>query len=54
MQQNGLVIEGLVQPSSAALNWVFVQASRRPGYPTWREARAELNGLPLRAESWNE
>ena len=23
-------------------------------YPTWREARAELNGLPLWAEAWRE
>jgi len=23
-------------------------------YPTWREARAELNGLPLSAEAWRE
>jgi predicted metal-dependent hydrolase len=23
-------------------------------YPAWREARAELNELPLRAEAWNE
>ena len=23
-------------------------------YPAWREARAELNELPLAAESWNE
>jgi hypothetical protein len=23
-------------------------------YPTWREDRAELNELPLAAESWNE
>ena len=23
-------------------------------YPTWREARAELNGLPLTAELWRE
>jgi predicted metal-dependent hydrolase len=23
-------------------------------YPTWREARAELNGLPLAAEKWAE
>ena len=23
-------------------------------YPTWREARAELNGLPLSAETWKE
>jgi predicted metal-dependent hydrolase len=23
-------------------------------YPTWREARAELNELPLAAEIWNE
>lgn len=23
-------------------------------YPTWREARSELNELPLAAESWNE
>jgi predicted metal-dependent hydrolase len=23
-------------------------------YPTWREARAELNALPLTAETWNE
>ncbi|PJG50937.1 metal-dependent hydrolase [Bradyrhizobium forestalis] len=23
-------------------------------YPTWREARAELNELPLTAEAWNE
>jgi len=23
-------------------------------YPAWREARAELNELPLRAESWSE
>jgi predicted metal-dependent hydrolase len=23
-------------------------------YPTWREARAELNELPLRAEVWRE
>jgi len=23
-------------------------------YPTWREARAELNELPLTAETWNE
>lgn len=23
-------------------------------YPTWREARAELNALPLVAESWNQ
>lgn len=23
-------------------------------YPTWREARAELNALPLGAEEWNE
>ena len=23
-------------------------------YPTWREARAELNQLPLAAESWRE
>jgi predicted metal-dependent hydrolase len=23
-------------------------------YPTWREARAELNELPLTAEKWNE
>jgi predicted metal-dependent hydrolase len=23
-------------------------------YPTWREARAELNALPLTAESWNQ
>ena len=23
-------------------------------YPTWREARAELNELPLAAESWKE
>jgi hypothetical protein len=23
-------------------------------YPTWREARAELNELPLTAEIWNE
>jgi hypothetical protein len=23
-------------------------------YPTWREARAELNELPLAAEGWNE
>jgi predicted metal-dependent hydrolase len=23
-------------------------------YPTWREARAELNDLPLTAEAWNE
>jgi predicted metal-dependent hydrolase len=23
-------------------------------YPTWREARAELNELPLAAESWHE
>ncbi len=22
-------------------------------YPSWREARAELNELPLGAESWN-
>jgi predicted metal-dependent hydrolase len=23
-------------------------------YPAWREARAELNGLPLAAEKWRE
>jgi len=23
-------------------------------YPAWREARAELNELPLTAEVWNE
>jgi predicted metal-dependent hydrolase len=23
-------------------------------YPTWREARAELNELPLSAETWRE
>jgi len=23
-------------------------------YPSWREAREELNDLPLAAESWNE
>jgi hypothetical protein len=23
-------------------------------YPTWREARAELNELPLAAEVWSE
>ncbi len=23
-------------------------------YPAWREARAELNELPLRAETWSE
>jgi transposase len=23
-------------------------------FPTWREARAELNELPLTAEAWNE
>jgi hypothetical protein len=23
-------------------------------YPTWREARAELNDLPLSAEAWGE
>jgi predicted metal-dependent hydrolase len=23
-------------------------------YPTWREARAELNDLPLAAEDWKE
>ena len=23
-------------------------------YPTWREARAELNELPLSAEEWRE
>ena len=23
-------------------------------YPTWREARAELNELPLAAEAWKE
>ena len=23
-------------------------------FPTWREARAELNELPLTAEEWNE
>jgi predicted metal-dependent hydrolase len=23
-------------------------------YPSWREARAELNELPLTAEVWNE
>jgi hypothetical protein len=23
-------------------------------YPHWREARAELNGLPLSAEAWAE
>ena len=23
-------------------------------YPSWREARAELNELPLAAEEWNE
>jgi predicted metal-dependent hydrolase len=23
-------------------------------YPTWREARAELNDLPLAAETWKE
>jgi len=23
-------------------------------YPTWREARAELNELPLIAEAWSE
>jgi len=23
-------------------------------FPTWREARAELNALPLTAEAWNE
>jgi predicted metal-dependent hydrolase len=23
-------------------------------YPTWREARAELNELPLTAEAWRE
>ena len=23
-------------------------------FPTWRDARAELNDLPLTAESWNE
>jgi hypothetical protein len=23
-------------------------------YPAWREARAELNELPLAAEVWNE
>jgi len=23
-------------------------------YPTWREARAELNELPLSAETWKE
>ena len=23
-------------------------------YPTWREARVELNQLPLTAEAWNE
>jgi hypothetical protein len=23
-------------------------------YPTWRESRAELNGLPLAAEAWRE
>jgi predicted metal-dependent hydrolase len=23
-------------------------------YPAWREARAELNELPLAAEAWNE
>jgi hypothetical protein len=23
-------------------------------YPTWREARAELNELPLTAEVWKE
>jgi len=24
------------------------------GDPSWREARAELNALPLSAEEWNE
>jgi hypothetical protein len=23
-------------------------------YPTWREARAELNELPLAAKAWND
>ena len=26
----------------------------REHYPTWREARAELNELPLAAEAWKE
>ncbi len=38
----------LVEPTH---NERFVTLLKRH-YPTWREARAELNELPLAAESW--
>ena len=42
-----------VELADGALSDRFV-AILQKHYPTWREARAELNELPLTAEVWNE
>jgi predicted metal-dependent hydrolase len=40
----------LIEPTHSE-RYIFLLTEH---YPTWREARAELNDLPLTAENWNE
>jgi hypothetical protein len=40
----------LIEPTHSERFIVIIEEN----YPTWREARAELNELPLAAEVWNE
>jgi predicted metal-dependent hydrolase len=40
----------LIEPTHSERFIVILEKN----YPTWREARAELNELPLAAEAWNE
>jgi predicted metal-dependent hydrolase len=40
----------LIEPTHSA-RFVTILGKQ---YPTWREARAELNELPLAAEGWRE
>jgi hypothetical protein len=43
-----------VSSTSGAANSDHFISILEEHYPTWREARAELNELPLTAEVWNE
>ena len=40
----------LIEPTTASASIAILEEH----YPTWREARAELNELPLAAEVWRE
>ncbi len=51
---NTQIIQPLIDANSRLAHSYRFMAILGEHYPTWREARAELNELPLTAEVWRE